>query len=280
MFKNIFKSIGWFVFYIMASVIGTIIASVVCLLASGPGILDNMEDPTAFEQSVTDSVMSAAIPGLLIAAILCIIVFVIYKSIRKHPLDISKVEWKKLLFFSGVGGILNAVFSFGLGALSTFFPETLITDLEEATSLALDGQPFWLLLLCTGILVPIMEEIIFRYGIHGTIARSNVVVAYIVSSLIFGIMHGNVIQGAYTSILGFILAYVYTKTNNLWYPIVIHMTINSTSVIATSFSSEVFALLITFGISLIVSVILFATNKDIRYIFRKENITEKERTAV
>ena len=276
MFKNIFKSIGWFMFYIMASVIGTIIASVVCLLASGPGILDNMEDPTAFGQSVTDSVMSAAIPGLLIAAILCIIVFVIYKSIRKHPLDISKVEWKKLLFFFGVGGILNAVFSFGLGALSTFFPETLITDLEEATNLALDGQPFWLLLLCTGILVPIMEEIIFRYGIHGTIARSNLIVAYIVSSLVFGIMHGNLIQGAYTTILGFVLAYVYTKTNNLWYPITIHMTINSTSVIATSCSSEVFAMLFILGISLVLSTTLFIVSKDIRHIFKKETVTVEE----
>lgn len=276
MFKNIFKSIGWFVFYIMASVIGTIIASVVCLLASGPGILDNMEDPIALEQSVTNSVMSAAIPGLLIAAILCIIVFVIYKSIRKHPLDISNVEWKKLLFFSGVGGILNAVFSFGLGALATFFPETLITDLEEATNLALDGQPFWLLLLCTGILVPIMEEIIFRYGIHGTIARSNLIVAYIVSSLVFGIMHGNLIQGGYTAILGFVLAYVYTKTNNLWYPIAIHMTINSTSVIATSCSSEVFAMLITLGISLVLSTTLFIVSKDIRHIFKRETVTVEE----
>ena len=89
-----------------------------------------------------------------------------------------------------------------------------------------------MLLLGTGILVPIMEEIIFRHGVHKTISQSNIVVGYIISALVFGIMHGNIIQGTYAAILGFIFAVVLTKTDNLWYPILMHMAINSSSTIA------------------------------------------------
>ncbi len=280
MFKNILKSTFWFVLYLLASVIGVVLASTGKLLTSGTEIMKSINDPVAFEQIVTESVMSSAVPGLLLATIICIIVFLAYKGIMKHPVDMKNIEWKKLLFFSGVGGVLNAVLSFALSALYSFFPESMIESLQESTDMVTEGQSFWILLLCTGILVPIMEEIIFRYGIHGIIARSNLAVAYVVSSVIFGVMHGNVIQGAYATLLGLILAYVYTRTENLWYPIMIHMTINSTSVVATAASSEVFALLATLAISLIVVIALFATSEDIRSVFNKKEFCIEEKKEI
>ena len=64
---------------------------------------------------------------------------------------------------------------------------------------------------------------------------TSLVLKYIISSLFFGIMHGNIIQGIYAAVLGFVFALILTKTDNIWYPIIIHMSINSSSTIITQF---------------------------------------------
>ena len=47
----------------------------------------------------------------------------------------------------------------------------------------------------------------------------------------FGIAHMNPIQSTYAFILGLILGYIYYKTGNLLNSILLHLTINSTSVL-------------------------------------------------
>ena len=84
------------------------------------------------------------------------------------------------------------------------------------------------------IFAPIMEEIIFRFAIFRSILHKNRILAYVVSSLIFGSVHliMSIFQGSlgqdivllpvYT-MLGAVFAYAYDSTGKLSAPIIAHM---------------------------------------------------------
>ena len=55
----------------------------------------------------------------------------------------------------------------------------------------------------------------------------------LISSLFFGVYHGNLIQGCYAFFLGCVLAYAHEKYQNVLAPIIIHMVANAISVIST-----------------------------------------------
>lgn len=59
---------------------------------------------------------------------------------------------------------------------------------------------------------PMMEEAVFRLGIYGLLRRKlRPKAAAFLSALAFGFYHGNMIQGLYAFLLGFVLAWGYEK---------------------------------------------------------------------
>ena len=88
-------------------------------------------------------------------------------------------------------------------------------------------------IVCTGILAPIMEELIFRYGILGSLKEKGPILAIGVSSVLFGVMHMNIIQGGYACLMGIVLGYLYWKTNNINTSILLHISVNLSSVFTT-----------------------------------------------
>ena len=88
--------------------------------------------------------------------------------------------------------------------------------------------------LCVAILAPIGEELAFR-GLAYRRIRDFLPAwaAILLSSLAFGVYHGNVLQGIYASLLGCVLAYSYEKFQNIVAPILIHIFANATSCLLT-----------------------------------------------
>ena len=76
------------------------------------------------------------------------------------------------------------------------------------------------------ILAPIFEELIFRKLLIDRCSKYGEKTAIIFSALMFGLFHGNLFQFFYAFGIGLILAYVYTHTRKLRYPILMHMIIN------------------------------------------------------
>lgn len=85
----------------------------------------------------------------------------------------------------------------------------------------------WLNALYTVILAPVFEEIIFRKIICGKLVKYGQGVAIVTSALIFGLFHGNLSQFFYAFFLGLFLAFIYVKTGNVKYNIVLHMMVNA-----------------------------------------------------
>lgn len=276
MFKNIIKSICWFSYYFFLQTFGMIGVFLFDLFTQRL-TFSNLDDINVVMEELTTYLLAIAVPSLIVSSVLFILTFMLYKLIRKHKFDFKTVESHKASFMVCFGFTLNVLLSLILTIVISFLPKGLTDSLNLSTDLVLAGQPLWVLLLGTGILCPIMEELVFRYGICGTMARSNPKVALIVSSVIFGIVHGNVIQGVYATILGLIFGIIYLKYRNIWYPALIHMAINSSSVILSCLGLD--WLMIIF---LIVGVggIVYLTNlhPELKDIFKKEpaKITENE----
>lgn len=89
-------------------------------------------------------------------------------------------------------------------------------------------------ILVVGILVPVAEELLFRGLIFQRLAEEmKPVTAILLSALLFGIYHGNVVQGIYAFCIGALMALFYWKFQNLLAPILMHMLANTVSVCIT-----------------------------------------------
>ena len=225
--KNIVKALLWGGIYLSAQFIGTIICFIVMLFTEKDkaamflnGNIDNIS---------TDEILSSlAIPTLILAATLIIIISLIIFGIKKNTNKVfAKINIKKIFLYVLLGMALN----FAIGIILAFVPVSNYTaDLEESVSYALTGS-FIPLIIGTGILVPISEEIIFRYGIGYNLSKINVAFGIVTSALIFGIAHGNLIQAAYAFVYGIVFGICDFKEKSLWPSIIMHIAINTTSVI-------------------------------------------------
>ena len=85
----------------------------------------------------------------------------------------------------------------------------------------------WLMLVAVFLLAPVAEELLFR-GLTLTYAKRCMpaTLAIIIQALIFGIYHGNIIQGTYAFLLGILIGFLVHKTDNLLAGITFHIALN------------------------------------------------------
>lgn len=105
---------------------------------------------------------------------------------------------------------------------------------------AAHGVTFWLLIVMTTIGAPIMEEWLFRgvvyralsEGTFGGRSRQSVIVATLVSAVLFALAHAEPLQFVGLLFLGIVLAQVLERTQRLVPSIVTHISFNTVAVIS------------------------------------------------
>lgn len=96
------------------------------------------------------------------------------------------------------------------------------------------GVSFAAGLVLYGIISPLAEEAVFRGILYNRMKRCfNYKIALAVSSLLFGIYHGNLVQAVYGSILGFLIAYFYEQYKSFAAPVLFHAVANISMFIIT-----------------------------------------------
>lgn len=124
------------------------------------------------------------------------------------------------LFILGIG--MDGIVALTGVILSTIFPSYL-----EVSKTISNATGSYLQLFSIVICAPIFEEIFFRGFIFGYLKKNfNIIGAIIVQALVFGIVHGNIVQGIYASILGIALAIVYLHYESLFACIIVHIVTN------------------------------------------------------
>lgn len=88
-------------------------------------------------------------------------------------------------------------------------------------------------MLIPALVAPILEEVIFRKIIFGALyKRMNFFLAAILSAFIFGIIHNDPAHILIYAAMGLVFAFLYVKTKSILTPIIVHMAMNSMTVIA------------------------------------------------
>ena len=115
--------------------------------------------------------------------------------------------------------------------------------------------PFIVLIICTGILGPILEEILFRGIIYNKLKEFNSNMrSIILCSLIFAIFHFDIVNSIYAFGVSFMLIYLYEKYNTLIAPILMHVFLNITMLIAIELG--ILSLTFVSVLLLIVSIVI------------------------
>lgn len=183
---------------------------------------------TILSQDYTQPMNKAIISA--VQFILFIIVFGLwfYKlkkpSVKEGFFDIIKPPIIIFLIMAGVAGqflvdsILALLRPLFKSAFATY--DDLVANVTGVTS-------SWLMLVAVFLLAPIAEELLFR-GLTLTYAKKCMpaTLAIVIQALIFGIYHGNIIQGTYAFLLGILLGFLVHKTGNLLFGIAFHIALN------------------------------------------------------
>ncbi len=104
----------------------------------------------------------------------------------------------------------------------------------QSTSAVLYSAPLWLQIVGLCILVPIMEELLFRGVIYKRLReKAPFLRAALSSAILFSLLHSNTTQIISAFALGLILAYVYDKYGSFKAPVFTHMMVNLTAILGT-----------------------------------------------
>lgn len=101
---------------------------------------------------------------------------------------------------------------------------------EANSSFFAGGILFELLGSC--LVIPIAEELLYRGVVFKRLRLLvDVLPAILLSAIVFGLMHGNMVQLLYAGILGVLLAYLMQSTGKLYAPILGHIAANVMAVV-------------------------------------------------
>lgn len=83
-----------------------------------------------------------------------------------------------------------------------------------------------------GFIVPIAEEVFFRGVLFRWMRQSlKLWPAILISSAIFGALHGDIAVAGATFVMGILLAWFYERSGSLWAPITIHIINNASKLV-------------------------------------------------
>lgn len=182
----------------------------------------------------------------------------------------KKAPWKEYLYVIGI----SIHFSLGLNNILLLSNLAEYSEAYQETSEILYSPSFPVQILCVGIIIPIMEEMIFRGLIYRRMRRNvSMVKAMIFTSLMFGLYHGNSVQFIYALLSGLLLSYMYEKYGSLKAPVLAHMLMNIVSCALTEV--DVFTWIFSDMMRVAVITILCAAIASTMFLFIRR-IEEKE----
>ncbi len=182
------------------------------------------------------SSLSASQLNFIFFALNFIVITVVYRHFLIENLKILLQNPWRVLRFAGTGFMLywvaNLVISFLIISLAPNFHNANDQSIAELTQ-----DNAMLMSIGTVLLVPVVEETLYRGVLFGALIRKNTFLAYALSAVLFSCIHivGYVTTYAplelFLSFLqyvpaGLCLAWSYQKADSIWAPILIHIAVN------------------------------------------------------
>jgi uncharacterized protein len=131
------------------------------------------------------------------------------------------------------------------GVFLALFAQSLAANIEQLIGVEMGSEntqqilhiieSFPLAILVSSVIGPILEEIVFRKIIFGTLhKRFNFFISALISSVIFALAHMEPQHVLLYSAMGFTFAFLYVKTKHILVPIFAHVAMNTLVVVIQS----------------------------------------------
>lgn len=216
--------------YTASAYAAVIIAEIIMIAVMGLN-----EAAALIENNVYVNALFSFLPMYLVGFPIFFFVMRGMKTMKREKTKMPVSEFLSLFLISQVAMIVGSIIGETLnGFIGVFKGESVTNQTDELISV----MPTWLIFAVVVIIAPIIEELIFRKFMIDRFSRYGDSIAITVSAISFGLFHGNFYQFFYAAMLGFILGYMYSKTRNVIYPILLHMIINFTGSILSLLVSE------------------------------------------
>lgn len=160
---------------------------------------------------------------------LIIILMILKSEFKNHTRDAASTM--EVILWSIIG-VFMAYFAQAIAVIIEIKVFGIEVGSEKTAMLMEMTRIAPLFIIITAVVAPILEEIVFRKIIFGVFyKKTNFFIAASLSALIFGVIHGEPIHLLIYASMGFVLAFLYVKTKRLIVPIIVHMALNTITVL-------------------------------------------------
>ena len=166
------------------------------------------------------------------------ILYYLMRKINSQKLEKENIGLKTFLLYLSItftlmwiGNIIGLILTSAIGI-------AFETEIANPVERLISSSDIWLNLILISIIGPIFEEIFFRKFLIDRTIKYGARVSIILSAVIFGFFHGNISQLFYAFLLGGFFAYVYIKTGNIIYTIIMHIIVNLMGSVVSLFVIE------------------------------------------
>lgn len=233
--KNLFKAIGFtlmmlFMYYAIY---------IVLIFLAGIGItFFNMFIIQKSDLGLIQSQLEGLLIPLMLLGNLITIGFIMLIFLARKDKFSKYVGFRKIKIIDGVlilafGAFFNILITGLLNLAIKYLPIKQQVEEFESMMEPLMNSGFVPILLAVTISAPFFEEIVFRGIIFNDFKKVMPVwLAILTQGLLFGLFHGNWIQGVYATLIGVVLGIVYYKYRSIWSVILLHFSFNTVSLLS------------------------------------------------
>ncbi|WP_409291116.1 lysostaphin resistance A-like protein [Peribacillus sp. SCS-37] len=170
-------------------------------------------------------------------AALVIILFLLRKDLDKNMYARDAAPLPASILWA-VGGVFLALFAQSLaGNIERWMGVDPGSQNTQDIIRLIEAVPF--VIIVSSVVGPILEEIVFRKIIFGALyKRFNFFISAVISSVIFGLVHGEPAHLLLYSAMGFSFAFLYVRTRRIMVPIFAHVAMNTLVVIMQTLYKE------------------------------------------
>ena len=168
-------------------------------------------------------------------------VFLFSKLMKKKVKNtLEFYNFKKISVSTIIIAALVGVVVFFLNVFISSFFNSIISAFgyrsNSVVGTEMTSYPFWLLIvniIFTAVLPAICEETAHRGMILGVSSKYGFLKSILISSILFGLLHLNIEQFFYATIIGFFLGYIALVSGSIYTAMIIHFMNNALSVFLT-----------------------------------------------
>lgn len=151
---------------------------------------------------------------------------IIYGSIVLSLFELFFIIWKsKNINFKFTESAYFAYMILGIGIATIYNMVIFKLDLNKEATV---DFPIILNLICSGIIGPIFEEILFRHNLTLKLEKinNNKFTTIILAGIVFGLCHTGIVTIIYATTIGIVNTYIYIKDKDIIKPIILHISGN------------------------------------------------------